>query len=260
MTAWARADRLPRPGQARPAALARRLALFAALLGAVASAAHRFQWIETEPFLAVLAVVLGLVATAFVLVAAAWKPVWVDGKRGGTDMVLAVAVGLLILTPFGWAFGQARSHPALSDIATDLDDPPALRTGDRTQYGEEARALQAANYPEVAGRRYALPADRLAELCETLMRDWGWSVGDVVPGTTEISLRASARTLILGYPSDVAVRITDEGETSFVDMRSRSRFGSHDAGSNAERIETFLAELDTRVSQVTVAPVAAPAE
>ena len=39
------------------------------------------------------------------------------------------------------------------------------------------------------------------------------------------------------------MRVTPQGETSRIDVRSRSRVGRGDAGANASRIRRYLAKL-----------------
>jgi uncharacterized protein (DUF1499 family) len=46
----------------------------------------------------------------------------------------------------------------------------------------------------------------------------------------------------------VAIRLTDEGETTYVDMRSASRYGRGDFGDNARRIAGFLDALDAEMA------------
>jgi uncharacterized protein (DUF1499 family) len=60
-------------------------------------------------------------------------------------------------------------------------------------------------------------------------------------------LNAVAYSYLLGFPSDVSVRIEDRGESTYVDMRSASRYGRHDLGENATRIERFMRDLDARM-------------
>jgi len=48
----------------------------------------------------------------------------------------------------------------------------------------------------------------------------------------------------LRFPVDAVVRMTDEGDATYVDMRSASQFGQHDLGDNARRIDDFLSDLD----------------
>ncbi|MEC7133345.1 MAG: DUF1499 domain-containing protein, partial [Pseudomonadota bacterium] len=42
---------------------------------------------------------------------------------------------------------------------------------------------------------------------------------------------------------DVVIRLTAKSDDTLVDIRSKSRVGKSDLGKNAERIETFMAEL-----------------
>jgi len=56
----------------------------------------------------------------------------------------------------------------------------------------------------------------------------------------------------LGFPSDVAIRLIDEDTSTYVDMRSTSRYGPHDFGDNAARLTSFLAELDLEIAYLTV--------
>ncbi|RVA63046.1 DUF1499 domain-containing protein, partial [Mesorhizobium sp. M7A.F.Ca.CA.001.08.2.1] len=64
-----------------------------------------------------------------------------------------------------------------------------------------------------------------------------------------------AKGFVIGLPADVAIRVTDDGDTVIVDMRPASRYGRYDLGDNAARIVDFLAELDQEVAgQVGAAP------
>ena len=56
-----------------------------------------------------------------------------------------------------------------------------------------------------------------------------------------------AETLILGIPQDILIRLVEEEETTFVDMRVATRDGDHDLGLNAELIRSFLQDLDVRL-------------
>lgn len=55
------------------------------------------------------------------------------------------------------------------------------------------------------------------------------------------------RTLVLGIPQDILIRLSEEEETTFVDMRAATRDGDHDLGLNADLIRAFLLDLDVRL-------------
>jgi uncharacterized protein (DUF1499 family) len=62
-------------------------------------------------------------------------------------------------------------------------------------------------------------------------------------GQREGRIEAVARTPVMGFREDVAIRIRAIERGARVDVRSASRYGSHDFGSNARRIERFLTEF-----------------
>ncbi len=57
-------------------------------------------------------------------------------------------------------------------------------------------------------------------------------------------IEAVASSFLMGFESDIVIRLIDEEDGTLVDMRSASRWGPHDLGSNAARIIAFLADLD----------------
>ena len=74
------------------------------------------------------------------------------------------------------------------------------------------------------------------------------------------TLQAVARTLVFGFPDDVALRFTVAPDGTQVDMRSASGMGMHDLGQNARRIRRFLADLDAALQPDPGAPPPAPAD
>ena len=57
-------------------------------------------------------------------------------------------------------------------------------------------------------------------------------------------LRAQVSSPVLNLVSDIAIRLRDDGDSTTVDIRARSREGTHDFGENARRMRAFLTELD----------------
>lgn len=64
-------------------------------------------------------------------------------------------------------------------------------------------------------------------------------------------VEAVAKSLVLGFESDVVIRMVEEESGTLVDMRSSSRWGPHDLGSNADRIVQFMADLDAALQGVS---------
>lgn len=239
---------------------ASRIATFSAVLLVVSGLGHRFGLVETVGFFWLLALVATLALAALVLAAAGFFQLWIFGDRGGISSAWAVVVAVAVLSPFLISAWRVYAYPRLSDISTDVTDPPPLdaaarlRTSDMNPVGpisDEQGALQAESYPDVTGRRYPLSADRVQELTADLVLNNGWTF--TLPPTPALDggdnfIEALAKTTFLALPVDVSIRITDEGDTTYVDMRSASRYGKHDLGDNAARITNFLTELDAAVA------------
>ncbi|MDK1375672.1 MULTISPECIES: DUF1499 domain-containing protein [unclassified Sinorhizobium] len=72
---------------------------------------------------------------------------------------------------------------------------------------------------------------------------------DALPGrrSTDVVLQGEWRTLIVGFRFDVLIRLREEAETTFVDLRVASRYGAHDLGMGAAFAEEFMRALDAEL-------------
>jgi len=244
----------------RAAGWSRRLSAFSAMLLIVGGLSHRYGLLQSYPFMSVLGVVLAIALAGLALAAYAFARLWTYADLGGWDLSMGAAIALLVLAPFAVSTYRAVVYPMLTDISTDLEDPPVLNAAARSRQldmnpivplsPQQARLLAAA-YPNITGRRYDLPFDRTVDAVNAVVKRQGWDVYPASPtglDATETTIEALTHTLIFAFPVDVAVRVTDEGASSYVDMRSASRYGRHDFGDNAARIAAFLTELDTEVA------------
>jgi uncharacterized protein (DUF1499 family) len=250
----------PEPRRSRTAGWSRRFAAFSAVLLITAWLGHHFGLTETVAFLWVLAIVVVLAAMALLLAGFAFARLWSLGERGGRDIVIAVLIAALVLAPFGVIAYWAAAYPPLRDVSTDLDDLPDLAPANETGIGTNQRVaptpgerqLQQQSYPLVAGRRYDLPFSETVDAVETVVKRQGWRLEGPLPvvadGQTEVTIHALASSVLLDLPSDIAIRVRDDDDSTFVDMRSASRYGRLDLGDNAARIVSFLTELDQEIA------------
>lgn len=242
---------------------ARRLAIFSAVLMFTAVAGHRFALVETIPFFWLLGIVATLALTALVLAGIGLSRLWAYGDRGGRASTRAVLLSIVVLLPFAFGVYLAFSLPRLTDISTDPLDPPVFSTA-RGQgmnpvaaISADDAALQLAYYPAATGRRYPLLFDRAHEIVVAVLGNLGWRIVSNPPLQLEIhetTIEAVARSPIFGFVSDVAIRIIDEGETSYIDVRSVSRYGMHDLGDNAAKVARFFSAVEAEILAVN-APV-----
>ncbi|PRD45983.1 DUF1499 domain-containing protein [Phyllobacterium phragmitis] len=246
--------------KSRSAAWSLRLAAFSAVVFVFSALGHRFQAIETPDFLILAALVAGLALLALMLAAKGFVDLWRNGDKGGTRSLWGSVIALAVLSPFAVTAYLAFVTPPLYDISTDLSTPPLFfRAVHERKPGmnpiDNAAALRAAMqtaaYPQVTGRRYDGSPDRILEAVMAVIDAEGWTATGRfgVPGEqVETIVEAVARSFLLGFTSDIAIRLTDEGETTYVDMRSVSRYAKRDLGMNARHIADFMMRLDQQVS------------
>ncbi|MEO0998387.1 MAG: family 1 glycosylhydrolase, partial [Pseudomonadota bacterium] len=177
-------------------------------------------------------------------------------KIWGRGALAGIAVGLFIVVQLGLWVDKAFDVPAIHDITTDTDDPPEfvavapLRAdaANPAEYaGEEAAEQQRGAYPDLATLELAASPATVIAAAEQIARSSGWEIVAAAPADGR--LEATDTTFWYGYKDDIVVRATSEGSISMVDVRSKSRVGRSDLGTNAERIRTFTAELKAALGE-----------
>jgi uncharacterized protein (DUF1499 family) len=163
---------------------------------------------------------------------------------------LLAVVGGLVLAAIPWQWQRtAQQVPRIHDITTDTITPPAfdavvpLRVGaNPLEYTDAKAEAQREGYPNLGPLLLdASPADAYARAL-ALVHARGWEV--VADSAETRRIEATDTTRWFGFKDDIVIRVSalpDGG--SRVDMRSISRVGRSDVGTNARRIEAFLAEL-----------------
>lgn len=249
----------------RAARWSRRLAFFAAMLFVMSGLGHRFGRIDTVSFFWLLGIVGALGIAALCAAAYGFSRLWERGEKAGRDSTVGTLLALIVLAPFILSAWRVVAFPGLTDISTDVIDPPALVLTARERTGAmnsiepmtpDTAELQLAAYPGVIGRRYEVAPDLIVGAIVSLARARGWTVrGDpaMAEGQSELTIEMVAYTSFLGFPSDVSIRLIEEDASIYVDMRSASRYGRHDLGDNARRIESFLLALDAAVKAEPIA-------
>lgn len=239
------------------AAWARGLSRFALVLFVTASIGHRYGMVETVAFFWVLGIVGAIAILTLGLAMGGFAMLWERGARAGKASLSATFVAAAILTPYALGAYNALRYPALTDISTDTVEPPAFRFATQQRdragmnpivpIGREAAEAQLQAYPQVTGRRFDASMERVLSAALAVIAANGWKTYAPPPQeivTGELSVEMLAPTVVMRYPVDAVLRLTDEGETTFVDMRMNARYGKHDMGDGARRIRGFMADLD----------------
>lgn len=105
----------------------------------------------------------------------------------------------------------------------------------------------ASDDPRLRGREYTLPFSRVWEaVLEVAGARRGWTVLSADARAGKVA--AEARTLVWRFVDDVEITVAlDAMGLTRVDVRSASRVGRGDFGTNARRIARFLRLLDRKL-------------
>lgn len=190
----------------------------------------------------------GLLAAAVAAIAAfvAWR-----GARrlAAAVAVLALVAGLTaVVIPYYWQ-RRVQNAPPIHDISTDLDNPPVFdavvplraEAPNSLDRPGDLAGLQRKGYPDLGPLTLAMPIDQAFERALTTAQRNGWEIvrADKPAGRIE----ATDTSRWFGFKDDVVIRLTPWGSGTRVDVRSVSRVGQNDAGTNARRVEAFLEDV-----------------
>jgi len=175
-------------------------------------------------------------------------------RRGFGFAALGLVIGLVTAyVPWSWK-QTADRVPPIHDITTDLGNPPLFvdvlparaDAPNPAEYGgPEIAEQQREAYPELGPLVLDLPPEAAFERALDATHEMGWKIVASVP--EEGRIEATDTTFWFGFEDDVVVRIrpADDGG-SRIDVRSVSRVGRSDVGTNAARIRAYLDEIRER--------------
>ncbi|HUE88119.1 MAG TPA: DUF1499 domain-containing protein [Vicinamibacterales bacterium] len=168
-------------------------------------------------------------------------------RRRGLLLATVSLIVALTLIAIPARFRMGTPAPPIHDITTDTQDPPEfvavlpLRADapNTTEYGgERVAALQRQAYPDLQPVTVNLPPSQAFERALAAVRRMGWEVVEAGAGAGRIE--ATDSTFWFGFKDDVVIRVRPADGGSRIDVRSLSRVGVGDAGTNAKRIRAFL--------------------
>jgi uncharacterized protein (DUF1499 family) len=232
----------------------------AVLIALFAVGMARLHTVEPTAALAVLGAAITLALVALLLFGAACADIWRTGRRGVAEAVGGLIMAALILAYPAYLSLQAIRLPVLADVSTDIADAPNFsfsgaaykaRAGFRTPtVPASARQEQAAAYPDVETIVVDIEVDEAFPFVLKAAAARGWRVIDQHPPggrAGEAHADFLDRSLVMGFDEDITVRLRPLPGQTRIDLRAASRYGRHDFGANARRIERFAEELQTQL-------------
>jgi uncharacterized protein (DUF1499 family) len=131
---------------------------------------------------------------------------------------------------------RLKTLPLIHDITTDIETPPQIPAYEYE--GAHIGELQRIAYPDIRPLEIALPPAQAFARALGLAQEFGWEI--VAADQSAGRIEAVATTRWFGFKDDVVIRVASTGSGSRIDVRSRSRVGRGDIGTNAKRIQEFL--------------------
>jgi len=238
--------------RALSATIAQGLGILAAMAVVVGAVTGHQQWLPG--FLAFrvfgLGLLLGLVALLAGLVGIA-RTAAGSGRRGRRRAVQGALLGAGLTVLLFALAAPGGNLPAINDISTDLENPPAFeaatreapnRGRDLAYPGDSFAAQQRRGYPDLGPLRLDTDAGASYDAALAAARELGWTI--VADDRARLRFEAYESTRFFHFVDDVVVRVRNDGTDSLIDVRSKSRDGKGDLGANAARIRRFFAKLE----------------
>lgn len=188
-----------------------------------------------------IAVVAGAILGAVCLVWLFTRPAGPAKRALFSALLLCLPALVLLLMTI-----RNSSAPIIHQVSTDPHNPPAFvaaiaRRGDSSNpldYTMETAERQLQAYPDLKPIATTLAPGEAFQHALATARQLGWEVYAEVPA--EGRIEAVDTTFWFGFKDDIAIRVTPAANGgSRVDLRSLSRVGEGDTGTNANRIRRF---------------------
>ncbi|AQX27643.1 MULTISPECIES: DUF1499 domain-containing protein [unclassified Bartonella] len=221
---------------------------------------QRYSMIHVSDFIVLVILSTCCIFLSLFLAIKAFYNLWTYNTRGGMKALKGTIYSLITATPLILSIRWWFALPAIYDVSTDTQKPPVffrtLRPSDSLPLKNDLikqAAVQISKWPEMSGRRYDGSFDHIRKSIFNVLAAYGWPVlaqQSIKSEDNEFYIETIAKTVCLGFVSDIVIRLTDEGDTTFVDMRATSRYLPRDFGTNAAFIIAFMNALDTELASI----------
>ena len=217
------------------------------------SSSLRSGMLEIEPALATFAAALIFAALAVLLAFAGYvSDLAARPRRASAARCRACCWALLLL-----AYPGYLAYKAAASCRPSTTSPPTpttrrastcwracARAAATTIRAPRPRRCSTTAYPDIAPLLVDVPPQASPTTSRSTWSPsangmWSTRSRRCRAGATA-TIEAVARTLIMGFRDDVVIRVSANGTGARIDMRSASRYGVHDFGANAKRVQALL--------------------
>ena len=157
-------------------------------------------------------------------------------RRPRSTLIVALLLGAASAALPLDSVRRVKTLPYINDITTDTETPPQF--SQPKPYERHFAELQGIGYPELRALQLPVPPAQAFARTRDALRAMGLEI--VAADERAGRIEAVATTPWFGFQDDLAVRISPAGAGSRIDVRSKSRVGRSDLGTNAKRIQELL--------------------
>ena len=159
--------------------------------------------------------------------------------------LLGLALAILVISGVAYLLKQVASVPPIHDISTTWIDIPqftqALKqrkpSDNSLAYKASTAAQQQKAYPELTTLTKLLSPKEALDKSLSIAKKLNWHVHFVDEANGLIE--ATDTSALFGFIDDIVIRIRYSNRQAQIDLRSASRVGQSDLGTNAKRIQQF---------------------
>lgn len=194
---------------------------------------------------------LGIAGAGFSIFFILWQ------RPAGLNLAVIAVSALLGIVAFYMPYRQlllSQRLPAIHDITTDTNNPPAFVAIARvrttlhnpvTYDGPQVAALQRQFYPDIRTVMFSHNRDEVFTAAMQVIEDFEWRIAEASAEQGRIEATVTSRWF--GFKDDVVIRLASVNGMTTVDVRSKSRVGITDVGSNAQHIRSFINALNEQL-------------
>lgn len=228
----------------------RRFASYALPLTIISVLMHRARMISSEVFTLVFALTMLIALLAVLMAIIAFIRLWFSGDQGWSRAGFGFVLGLILFSPVIYAGVLAADVPLVNDVSTGAAGTPKLAFIINPRPVSLAAPDVVLAFPNAVNRSYQIEPSVLFALTKQIVDANGWEIRrERRPSDTQTTgVIHAIVTSWFGWRDEVVIAMAGDVTSAAVTMRSASGYGEGDLGVNGHRIESFLLQLDSNVS------------
>lgn len=167
---------------------------------------------------------------------------WRCGYKGGLKALKAIFYALLTILPIAYGYFIFCIKPAINDVSTDINNPPAFLQNCTTALKAPPIILSKAK-----ANRYDITLEEMLNAIRNIAQSRNWQI---IQETNDIKynktyyIELTRKTWMGGFSSNLVVRLHKEDHSIFVDARAHSCNLRSDGGLSDNFINKFMQFLD----------------